>query len=307
MSQETIQALDEPGLRVGAAPKPTVPAYRRIRFRLPLSPGLPLIIIVGFVIAAVFAPWLTPYDPIDQDLRNHLLPPFWIEGGDPAHILGTDTYGRDVYARLLYGARISLIVAGAALIIAASTGTLIGVASGYIGGAVDSALMRFVDTMLALPRIIVALVMAVALGPSINNLIIVLGFLSWMQIARLLRGESMAIKGQDYTRYSRAIGVPGRAVMLRHVLPNVLPTLMVATTLEIAGVILAEASLSFLGAGVPPPSPSWGVSIAEGRALLATGWWISLFPGLAITLTVLAWNSLGDWLRDKLDPKTRRS
>lgn len=273
--------------------------------RLRLVPALPMLVVGVFVFAAIAAPWLTPFDPIRQDLRSSLESPAWLPGGSPEHLLGTDAFGRDVLTRLIHGARISLIVAGASLVIAVVLGTAVGVAAGYIGGVVDAALMRLVDTLLALPKIIVALVMAVALGPSLNNLILVLGFLTWMQIARLLRGETLAMRGQDFVRYSRAIGVPTWAIIARHVFPNVLPTLLVATTLEIAGVILSEASLSFLGAGVPPPSASWGVSIADGRALVATGWWVALFPGLVITITVLAWNSLGDWLRDYLDPRTR--
>jgi peptide/nickel transport system permease protein len=167
--------------------------------------------------------------------------------------------------------------------------------------------MRVVDVFLALPPLLVALVVAVVLGPSFRNLVLILGLLIWPNIARLIRGETMALMRRDFIEYSRAIGVPAWSILLRHVFPNILPTLLVAATLEVANVILTEASLSFLGAGLPAPEASWGVMVEDGRALIATGWWVSLFPGIAILVTVLAFNSLGDWLRDRFDPKTRQA
>jgi peptide/nickel transport system permease protein len=278
-------------------------AARRRRFRL--SPALPFLILALFVFAAVAAPFLTPHDPVRNDLINSLRPPAWTADGTSEYLLGTDSFGRDVFTRLLYGARVSLLVVIFSLLIAVVLGSGVGILAGYVGGRLDSILMRFVDVMLALPSLLVALVVAVALGPSFRNLVLILGLLIWPNIARLIRGETLAMKGHDFVGYSRAIGVPRRAILARHILPNVLPTLLVATTLEVANVILTEASLSFLGVGLPPPAPSWGVMVDDGRALIATGWWISLFSGLAITVTVLAFNSLGDWLRDRLDPQTR--
>lgn len=274
--------------------------------RVPLVPALPITILGLVVAAAILAPVLTPYDPVKNDLVHKLIPPFWVEGGSTAHLLGTDGFGRDVLARLLYGARVSFLVAAFSLVIAVSVGSTVGVAAGYLGGRVDTLLMRLVDIVLAMPTILVALMFAVAVGPSFQNLVLILGFLIWPRIARLVRGEALLLKKQDFLRYAVAIGVPDLINATRHVLPNVLPTLLVATTLEIGHVILIEASLSFLGAGLPPPQASWGVMIADGRALIATGWWIALFAGLAITVTVLACNGLGDWLRDYLDPKTSR-
>jgi peptide/nickel transport system permease protein len=277
---------------------------RRRRFRL--TPGLPIAVLALVVFAAIFAPLLTPYDPVQNNLAESLAPPAWVDGGSTAHLLGTDGFGRDVLTRLIYGARVSFSVAALSLAIAVLIGATLGIAAGYLGGSIDSLLMRLTDVLLALPTILVALVVSVAVGPSFRNLVLVLGVLNSPRIARIIRGEVLLLKKQDYVRYSWAIGVPARVVVRRHVLPNVLPTLMVVTTLEVGQVILAEASLSFLGAGLPPPTASWGVMIADGRALIATGWWIALFPGLAITATVLACNSLGDWLRDHLDPKTRQ-
>jgi peptide/nickel transport system permease protein len=288
-----------------AAPRGAAARRGRLR-RFGFMPALPLAVLGLAVAAAALAPYLTPYDPVRNRLIDSLLPPAWVDGGSAAHLLGTDGFGRDVFTRLLYGARVSFLVAAFSLVIAMSIGTTVGVVAGYAGGWLDSLLMRFVDIMLALPTILVALVVAVAVGPSFQNLILVLGLLIWPRIARLIRGETLVLKKQDFVRYAGAIGVPGPVIVTRHVLPNVLPTLLVLTTLEIGHVILVEASLSFLGAGLPPPSASWGVMIADGRALVATGWWIALFPGLAITVTVLACNALGDWLRDYLDPRTRQ-
>ena len=270
-------------------------------------PALPLAVLTAFVVAGVAAPFLTPYDPIRNDLIRQLEPPVWVDGGTSDHLLGTDGFGRDVLTRLLYGARVSLSVAAFSLLIAVVIGTLAGVTAGYLGGWVDSVLMRLVDILLSLPTLIVALVIASAVGPSYTVLVLVLGLLIWPRIARLIRGETMVLKKMDFVRYPTAIGVSGKAIVARHVFHNVLPTLLVTTTLEVGAVILREASISFLGAGLPPPQASWGVMISDGQALIATGWWVALFPGLAIMAVVLASNAFGDWLRDYLDPKTRQA
>jgi peptide/nickel transport system permease protein len=279
-----------------------LPARAARRRSIRLMPALPIAILVTMVMLAILAGFITPYDPVKQDLIHHLLPPVWA-GGTAAHPLGTDSFGRDVLSRLLFGARVSLSVALLSLIIATFLGTTVGLLSGYLGGNVDSILMRFVDMILALPTLLIALAVAIALGPSFTNILLIIGLMIWPRTARLIRAETMLLKKQEFTRYARAIGVPGWRIVLRHVLPNVLPTLLVAVTLEIGHVILVEASLSFLGAGIPAPQPSWGVMIADGRALIATGWWIALFPGLAIMITVISCNVLGDWLRDRFDPK----
>lgn len=271
----------------------------------PLMPTLPIVGLVIFTIAGIAAPILTPYDPVRNDLTNALQPPFWTSDGSFDHPLGTDNFGRDIVARILYGARVSLLVATIAIAITVMIGTTIGIAAGYLGGWVDSVLMRIVDVALTLPMILVALVLSIAVGPSLTNLVVVIGVLLWPRLARLVRGETLLLKHQDYVRYAVAIGIPGWRVALRHAFPNVLPTVLVLATLEIGHVILLEASLSFLGAGIPQPQASWGSMIENGRALVATGWWVALFPGLAIMFVVLSSNSLGDWLRDHLDPRTR--
>ena len=291
------------------APMPSIGLKARSRtWRLgPMKviPTLPLVVLFILVFGAVAAPVLTPYSPVKADLINNLQPPFWVEGGSMAHPLGTDTFGRDSFSRLLYGARVSLSVAFLALLIAGTIGTSIGLLAGYAGGWIDSVLMRFVDMVLSLPTLLIALAMAIALGPSFTNIVLVIGFLIWPRVARLIRGETMLVKQQEFVRYARAVGVPGWLIVIRHVVPNVMATILVAATLEIGHVILVEASLSFLGAGIPAPEPSWGVMISDGRALIATGWWIALFPGLAIVASVITFNTLGDWLRDVLDPRLR--
>ena len=286
-----------------AAPLGAAKVRARRRFRL--VPTLPLAMLLLFVLAGVFAPVLTPHDPVKNNLADSLIPPAFIEGGQAEYLLGTDGFGRDVFTRLLFGARVSLMVAGLSLTIAVLIGTSVGVIAGYFGGAVDATLMRFVDVLLTMPTLLFALVLSIVVGASLQNVVLVLGFLIWPSIARLIRGETLLLRKRDFVRYAGAIGVPRYRILLRHVVPNVLPTLLVATTLEVANVIMTEASLSFLGAGVPPPTPSWGVMIDEGRALLATGWWIALFPGIAITVVVLSCNAVGDWLSDKFDPRAQ--
>jgi peptide/nickel transport system permease protein len=274
------------------------------RFRL--TPALPILVLILLIVAAVFAPLLTFHDPLTQNILESQLPPFWVSGGSTNHILGTDAIGRDLWARLIYGARTSLVVVIFALLIAVFLGTTVGLCAGYFGRSVDAVLMRLVDIVNSVPAILVAMAVAIAIGPSLRNVVMILGALIWPNIARLIRAEAMALKHNDFVRYAKAIAVPRWVILLRHLLPNVLPTLLVATTLETAHVILLEAALSFLGAGVPPPQPSWGATIEEGRALIATGWWISMFPGIAIVAVVLSLNSVGDWLRDRTDPRNRQ-
>jgi len=285
-------------------PAALAPARQRSRLRRRLVPAVPLVVLVLLVGGAVGAPLFT-VDPQAQQLIDSLRPPAWTGAGTTAHLLGTDQLGRDLFARLVYGARASLSVAAVSLGIAVVLGGVLGVVSGYLGGWVDTVLMRVTDVVLSLPIILVALTVGVALGPSFWHLVLALGFMLWPQIARLVRGETMVLRHAEFVRYAKVIGVPAWLVVLRHVIPNIMATLIVAATLEIAHVVLLEASLSFLGAGLPATTPSWGGMISDGRALIATGWWISLFAGLAITAAVLTFNVLGDWLRDRLDPKLR--
>jgi len=222
------------------------------------------------------------------------------------NLLGTDVFGRDVLSRLLYGARVSMIVSASALLVGGGVGLVIGIVSGYFGGRVDSLLMRLVDAALAFPAILFALLLAVSMGQGLRTIIIAISLLLWARFARVVRGEVLAIKQRDYIALARVHGCSAARIMVFHILPNVMNTFTVLLTLYVGVVIVAEASLSFLGAGVPPPTPSWGLMVAEGRGKITSAWWISLIPGIAITLVVLAFNLFGDWLRDRLDPKLRQ-
>ena len=269
-------------------------------------PWMPLAIIVIMLFVAVFAPVLAPHSPIDQTLADKLIPPFWEEGGTTKYLLGTDVFGRDVLSRLLYGARVSMIVSALALLVGGGVGLLIGIVSGYVGGRLDNLLMRIVDAALAFPAILFALLLAVTMGQGLRTIVIAISLLLWARFARVVRGEVLAVKQRDFVSLARVHGCSPVRIMVTHILPNVMNTFMVLLTLYVGVVIVAEASLSFLGAGIPPPTPSWGLMVAEGRGKVASAWWISLIPGIAITLVVLAFNLFGDWLRDRLDPKLRQ-
>ena len=271
--------------------------------RLPLAS---FAIIGTMVFVAVFAPWLTPHSPIDQSLPNKLLPPFWEEGGTTEYLLGTDIFGRDLLTRLFYGARVSLIVTALALSVGGGVGLVLGIVSGYIGGKLDAFLMRVVDAAFAFPTILFALLLAVTMGQGMDTLVIALSLFLWAGFARVIRGEVLAIKQRDFVALAQVHGSSPARIMFVHILPNVLNTFMVLLTLNVGVIIVAEASLSFLGAGVPPPTPSWGLMVAEGRGKITSAWWLSLIPGIAITLVVLSFNLFGDWLRDRLDPKLRQ-
>lgn len=265
------------------------------------------ILIIGtMAFVAIFAPWLTPHSPIEQSLPDKLLPPFWEEGGSTTYLLGTDIFGRDVLTRLFYGARVSLIVTLLALTVGGGVGLMLGIIAGYVGGRVDAVLMRVVDAAFAFPTILFALLLAVTMGQGMDTLVIALSLFLWAGFARVIRGEVLALKQRDFVALARVHGCSPVRIMVAHILPNVLNTFMVLLTLNVGVIIVAEASLSFLGAGVPPPTPSWGLMVAEGRGKITSAWWLSLIPGIAITLVVLSFNLFGDWLRDRLDPKLRQ-
>jgi peptide/nickel transport system permease protein len=270
------------------------------------APWIPICLISIMVCMALFAPLLAPYSPIDQALREKLIPPFWMEGGGMSHILGTDAFGRDVLSRLIYGARVSLLVALLALIAGGGVGLVIGIVAGYIGGALDNLLMRLVDAAFTFPAILFALLLAVTMGQGIGTLVIAISLLLWASFARVIRGEVLTLRQRDFVALAKVRGCSSLRIMLTHILPNVLNTFLVLVTLNIGVVIIAEASLSFLGAGIPPPTPTWGLMISEGRGRIADAWWVALIPGFAITLLVLSVNLFGDWLRDRLDPQLRQ-
>jgi peptide/nickel transport system permease protein len=271
---------------------------------LPALAGLG--VIAAAVVVAAFAPALAPSDPVKNRLLDRLTPPMWAQGGSPRYPLGTDTLGRDVLSRLLHGARISLTVGLAAVLVAGVVGVGLGLVAGYRGGWADDLLMRLGDIQLAFPVLLLGVAVIAVLGASLINMILVLGASGWVTYARIARGETLSLKERDFVAAARALGAPARHVVVRHLLPNVLPSLMVVATFSVARTIIAEASLSFLGLGLPPPAPSWGAMLDEGRNYVTTGWWLALFPGLAILLLVLAINLCGDWLRDALDPRMEK-
>src|SRR2546426_3389237 len=269
-------------------------------------PWVPGVILGALVIAAVFAPYLAPRSPTEGDITKKLIPPVWMERGDWEHPLGTDRFGRDVLSRIIHGSRISLIVSILAIGVAGTIGTLLGLISGYRGGVTDAILMRVTDVGLSLPTILIAVVLVAVSEPSFGNVVLVIALLLWPRFARQVRGETLAIKEHDFVALAVVAGRSSAWIIRRHIFPNVVPTLLVISTLQVGYVILLEGTLSFLGVGVPPPNPAWGLMIADGRGFLATAWWMSLFPGLAMLLTVLAVNLMGDWLRDHLDPRLRQ-
>jgi peptide/nickel transport system permease protein len=269
-------------------------------------PWTAFFIITVLIVAAGLAPVIAPHSPTEQSLPDKLKPPAWQEGGSTTHLLGTDLLGRDLFSRLVYGARVSLTVAAFALFSGGAIGLGVGIAAGYLGGRVDSVLMRVVDATLTFPTILIALLLAVSLGAGLRTIIIAITVIIWARFARVIRGEVLGVKGRDFVALARVHGCSQLRIMLVHILPNVMNTFMVLLTLHIGFVIIVEASLSFLGAGIPPPTPSWGQMVADGRSHIASAWWLSALPGGAIMLVVLAFNLFGDWLRDWLDPRLRQ-
>ncbi len=340
---------------------PRLRSYLLEARRLPLLPlGILLILLV---IPAIFAPFVAPHDPLDGNIENRLLPPFWVGaagdtflvteqnvpspdgqltmaidyarrivgigdgivvgGGDEVnvgdtvevlnrkagtseYILGTDKAGRDIFSRVIYGSRVSIMVALISIGIGAAVGTIIGMTAGYFGGWTDALLMRLSDISMSLPIVLIALLFVATVGPSFQTVIEVLVLLMWARFARMVRGETLAIVTQDFVSRARVAGASHLRIMRVHILPNLLNSLIVLSTLWVAFVILLEATLTFLGAGIPRPTPAWGLMVSDGRELVTTAWWVSLFPGIAILLVCMAMNLLGDWLRDRLDPKLRQ-
>jgi peptide/nickel transport system permease protein len=289
----------------------TLPWYAPPRMALTLRqlrryPLVPIAILTFLlVIPAALAPQVAPHDPLKGSLANRLKAPAWQEGGSLEYPLGTDKLGRDILSRIIHGARVSLAVSLVAILVGGGIGTGMGLISGYFGRWVDSLIMRLVDISLSLPTILLALVLVAAVGPSFATVIIVLVVLLWARYARLVRAETLSIKERDFIARARVAGASHTRIMVKYIFPNVVNSLVVLATLQVGYVILLESALSFLGAGLPRPTPAWGLMIADGRELIVTAWWVSMFPGLAIMLTVLALNLLGDWLRDHLDPKLR--
>ena len=272
------------------------------RFAMPILPALSLAVMVSLVLVAVFAPLLAPHSERHGELQNSLEPPFF-DGGTTRFPLGTDIHGRDQLSRVIYGARISVSVVMVILVFKTLIGVGLGLVAGFFGGIWDSLIMSTVDILIAFPAFLLAILMAVIFGPSFLNVILIITLFIWPPTARQVRVEVLALKQQDFVTLARCAGSSNWRIMIKHILPGVIPTVLVITTLQVGTVILFEAALSFLGVGIPPPAPSWGGMVSEGRAQLTSAPWLSIVPGFAIFVTVLATNTLGDWLRDRLDPR----
>ena len=263
------------------------------------------IIVLVYILAAVFAPQLTPYDPIDSNLRERFLPPAWMEGGDLAHPLGTDEQGRDLLTRIIYGSRVSLAVGFVAIGISVVIGLSLGALAGFFRGPFDDVLSRFADLLLAFPFLIFAIGVMAFLGPGFVNLIMALTFKGWVEFYRLVRGEMLSEKTKEYVEAAKVVGQPKRAIISSEILPNIVQSVFVLGTLRMGTLIIAEASLSFLGLGIQPPTPAWGSMISAGRDYLLSAWWVSTMPGLALLILVLSINVFGEGLRDILDPRLK--
>lgn len=277
--------------------------WRQVR-RLPSSISLGawagFLILAAVVALAVAAPLVAPHDPTRIDLANALRPPRGFDGANPAYLLGTDQLGRDILSRMIYGARVSMMVAASALMIAAFIGVVLGVIAGYYGRLVDDVLMRLVDIQLSFPAVILAIIVAATLGAGLRNLVMVLGVIAWPTFARLARGSTLSERRKQYVEAAVTVGCSDLRVMFRHILPNLASPILVVTAFAIAQMVLWEAGLSFLGLGVPPPQASWGSMLADGRSHVATAWWLATLPGIAIAITILGINLIGEWLRDRV-------
>ena len=262
-----------------------------------------LLVVLAFIIMALAAPWLAPHDPTQADLFRRLQPPAWLEGGDWAFPLGCDGLGRDILSRIIYGARISIFIGAAVILVATTIGALAGLAAGYLRGWVDVLISRLVDILLGFPYLIFAIALIAMTGPGLQNIILALAYKEWVIPCRVVRGETLAARELEYVEAARAVGASNSHIMLREILPNILSPVIVVSTVRMAHVIILEASLSFLGLGVQPPTASWGSMVADGRSFMLEAWWVSTFPGLAILLLVLAINVFSQGLRDAFDPK----
>lgn len=278
-------------------------SFRRSGRRFPI---IPVVVWLAVLVMAVASPLVAPHDPATQVLTDRLIPPVWQEGGSTEHLLGTDNLGRDVLSRLVYGARITVIVVALAVTLSALIGTVLGMLAGYFGRWVDPLLMRLVDFQVALPALLFGVMLASVLRPGLRNVIIIIVLFTWATFARLVRAEVLSLRNRDFVQLARVAGSSSRRIFLRHLFPNVMNTVMVLATLNLSVVILFEAGLSFLGLGVLPPEISWGLMLADGREYMSVAWWLVAVPGLAILAVALSGNLFGDWLRDRLDPHLRQ-
>ena len=269
-------------------------------------PWLPILLLAPVVICGVFGPWLYPHDPTAINFMSPRRPPAWLAGGDWSYVLGTDQFGRDLLSRLIEGARVALIVAILGVLGAAVIGIPAGMVAGYFGGWIDNLLMRLVDVKMSIPPILLTILISAAIGGGLWTVIVSIVIVFWADYARVVRGEALSLRERPYVALAKVANCSNFRILLRHIFPNLAATCVVLITLQLGRALIIEASITFIGLGIQPPASAWGLLIAEGRAYLATAWWIPTFAGVAITLTVLGANLLGDWLRDVLDPKLRR-
>jgi len=273
--------------------------FRDFRFVFPAT------IVLIVITVAVAGPSIAPRGYYEMSLPDRLRPPFWQEGGSLKNPLGTDSLGRDMLSRMIGGARTSLVASMLSILVGAVLGISIGVISAYRGGVIDAVLMRVCDAFLSFPMILLALILAIATGPGMHTVVLAIGLVVWARYARVIRSEALSLKEREFVAYARMVKCSELRIVTRHLLPNLMGSILVLATLQIGWAIVVEASLSFIGAGIPPPQPSWGGMVAAGREYIGMAWWLTFFPGMAIAITVLAFNFLGDWLRDHLDPKLR--
>lgn len=265
------------------------------------------VLILVLLITAIFTPWLAPHDPYEQDIMNRLLPPVWLKGGSSDFLLGTDHLGRDLLSRIMYGTRVSLVVGVTAVFLQVIIGVLLGLLAGYYGGRTDSAISFMVNVMMGFPFILLVMSLVAVLGPSLQNIIIALGFTGWPVFTRVVRIETIKLREQEFVMAATTLAFKTKRILAHHILPNLLPTILVIGTVEIARAIIRESLLSFLGLGIQPPTPSWGTMLAEGRDYMLMQWWLAAYPGLAIFMAALGINLVGDAMRDLMDPRLRKS
>lgn len=288
---------------------PTPAWLVRVRSGLSVArrvPKIPTAVLLVLMIFAIFGQWIAPHSPVAVDMANSFSPPVWHEEGSANNLLGTDKLGRDIFSRLIRGARVSLSLSLFVIALGGGVGVALGLISGYAGGKLDAVMQRGIEVILAMPTILVALVFVFAVGRSFESVILILSPFLAARFARIVRGETLSVRERDFVAIAKVIGTPTWMILLRHILPNVFNTIIVLATLEVGHLILLESSLSFLGVGVPPPQPAWGLMVADGREFLTSAYWITLFPGLCILAAVLSLNLFGDWLRDTLDPRRRQ-
>jgi peptide/nickel transport system permease protein len=265
------------------------------------------LILLALVGTALFSSHVAPHNPFRERLIDRLLPPAWSEDGEWKYPLGTDHLGRDVASRIMYGSRVSLVVGFAAVVVGGALGITLGVTAGFLAGRIDEVIMALADMQLAFPTILLAIAIIAVLGPSFTNLVIVIGISGWVTYARIARGQVLSLREKEFVEAIRAQGGSRLRIVWRHILPNILSPLIVVATLDLARTIILESTLSFLGLGIQPPTPSWGGMLSDGREYLLSAWWIATFPGVALMLTALSFNRLGDWMRDLTDPRLRRT